>query len=206
MCVPDEPWMCQGDVDHIGRIGQRHSCPSLDELRADHEERKRRSEAAEEGSRQDSAASTRGAAASGGSASAFASRGGDWGPSGAAHLEDLQRRSTLAKSSNSYGKTHPYETLGVPSSATPREVKAAYKKLAQRLHPDRNLPDHKGSAEAAFADLSAAHDLLADQVQREAFDAEAAGGQAFFHDEASFQASGQQFVFVPLLRVPPPPL
>ncbi|GMI43848.1 hypothetical protein TrCOL_g9998 [Triparma columacea] len=28
-CVPDEPWMCQGEEDHIGKIGMKKECPTV---------------------------------------------------------------------------------------------------------------------------------------------------------------------------------
>ena len=92
-----------------------------------------------------------------------------------------------------HGAQHPYETLGLARDATAREVRRAYLTLSTRLHPDRNPPEVAEDAADAFADLGAAYAVLSDQVAREAFDAEAAGGNAFFNDEASFQASGQTF-------------
>ena len=65
--------------------------------------------------------------------------------------------------------TDPYQSLGVSRSATDKEIKDAFKKLARKHHPDLN-PDDKG-AEEKFKEISAAHDLLRDKEQRRRFDA-----------------------------------
>jgi DnaJ-class molecular chaperone len=65
--------------------------------------------------------------------------------------------------------TDPYESLGVSRSATDKEIKAAFKKLARKHHPDLNPDDE--DAEEKFKEISAAHDLLGDQEQRRRFDA-----------------------------------
>ena len=57
-----------------------------------------------------------------------------------------------------------YERLNVTQDAPPEVIRAAYRALANRLHPDRNPPEHAREAEAAFADVSAAHELLSDQM------------------------------------------
>ena len=31
-CVPDTPWLCQGDVDHIGVVGKSLDCPDEEEV------------------------------------------------------------------------------------------------------------------------------------------------------------------------------
>jgi DnaJ-class molecular chaperone len=63
----------------------------------------------------------------------------------------------------------PYETLGVARSATLKEIKAAFKKLARNFHPDLHPGDKE--AEAKFKDISAANDLLKDEDTRRRFDA-----------------------------------
>jgi curved DNA-binding protein CbpA len=62
----------------------------------------------------------------------------------------------------------PYEVLGVPSGATPRDVQRAYRAAALRHHPDRSpAPD----AAARFAEVSSAYQLLRDPERRRAYDA-----------------------------------
>src|SRR6476620_10234744 len=63
----------------------------------------------------------------------------------------------------------PYETLGVTLSATDKEIKNAFKKLARKFHPDLHPGDKE--AEAKFKAISAANDLLKDKEKRRKFDA-----------------------------------
>jgi DnaJ-class molecular chaperone len=63
---------------------------------------------------------------------------------------------------------NPYTVLGVQPSASDEEIRAAFRKLAKRYHPDRN-PDDK-SAEEKFKELSAAFEILGDAERRKRFD------------------------------------
>lgn len=62
----------------------------------------------------------------------------------------------------------PYSVLGVARSASEKDIKSAYRKLAKAYHPDQN-PDDPG-AQAKFAEATAAYDLLSDKTKRAQFD------------------------------------
>src|ERR1700749_5116119 len=61
-----------------------------------------------------------------------------------------------------------YDVLGVAKSASPDELKRAYRKLAMQHHPDRNPGDK--SAEQKFKELNEAYDVLKDDQKRAAYD------------------------------------
>jgi len=63
----------------------------------------------------------------------------------------------------------PYEVLGVAKTATPEEIRKAYRQLAKKLHPDLNPGDKH--AEERFKEVSAANELLSDPDKRRRFDA-----------------------------------
>ncbi|CAB1328622.1 unnamed protein product, partial [Coregonus sp. 'balchen'] len=62
-----------------------------------------------------------------------------------------------------------YKILGVSKSASVRDIKKAYRKLALQLHPDRN-PDDPTAADK-FADLGSAYEVLSDDEKRKQYDA-----------------------------------
>lgn len=61
-----------------------------------------------------------------------------------------------------------YAALGVSKSATQAEIKKAYRKLAQKHHPDANPGDQE--AEERFKEVSAAYDVLGDEKRRAEYD------------------------------------
>lgn len=61
-----------------------------------------------------------------------------------------------------------YKILGIDKSATPEEIKRAYRKLARQYHPDLNPGDSK--AEAKFKEINEAQEVLSDPEKRQKYD------------------------------------
>lgn len=72
-----------------------------------------------------------------------------------------------------------YKTLGITRSASPDEIKAAFRSLARKYHPDINK---EPGAEAQFKDINEANEVLSDAEKRKAYD-----------ELGSAYAQGQQF-------------
>ncbi len=88
-----------------------------------------------------------------------------------------------------------YGELGVSKSASPEEIKEAYKKLAKQFHPDVNKDK---DAEEKFKKIGEAYRVLSDPQKRQQYDqfgenAERFGGQGGFSGFEGF--SGQDFDF-----------
>jgi DnaJ-class molecular chaperone len=70
-----------------------------------------------------------------------------------------------------------YRVLGVAKGATEKEIKAAYRKLARKHHPDVN-PGNK-EAEARFKEIGEAYEVLGDKEKRKRYDELGSNWNAF---------------------------
>lgn len=61
-----------------------------------------------------------------------------------------------------------YKVLGVPKDASKEDIKRAYRKLAQKYHPDANKGDSQ--AETRFKEISEAHAVLSNREKRAEYD------------------------------------
>ena len=87
----------------------------------------------------------------------------------------------------------PYETLGIPSSASADEIRSAYRRLAKKHHPDAN-PGKPNAAEQ-FSAISAAYAILSDPEKRARYDRgeiDAAGNEAPRHPRWSDFGQGSR--------------
>ena len=80
-----------------------------------------------------------------------------------------------------------YKILGVSRTATPEEIKRAYRKLARELHPDVNPGAEAGEK---FKDVTSAYEVLSDPQKREMFDL---GGDPFSSGGGFNSAAGFGF-------------
>ena len=99
-----------------------------------------------------------------------------------------------------------YKSLGVDKTASPQEIKDAYRKLAFRYHPDRNT-ENPGAA-ARMKEINESYAVLSDSVKRREYDTLRQQYGAFAYDQFRqsytesdiFQGSDIQQIFEELSR------
>ncbi len=79
-----------------------------------------------------------------------------------------------------------YRDLGVGKTATPSEIKKAYRKLANKYHPDKAKGDK--AAEEKFKEINEANEVLSDPVKRKKYDQ--FGADWKHYEEAGAQPGG----------------
>lgn len=84
-----------------------------------------------------------------------------------------------------------YQVLGVPKTASQADIKKAYRRLAQKLHPDRNPEDRE--AERRFKEANEAHAVLSDPQKRKRYDTLGADWQAYQQAGPSAEAGFGDF-------------
>jgi DnaJ-class molecular chaperone len=82
-----------------------------------------------------------------------------------------------------------YATLGVSKTATDKEIKAAFRKLARKYHPDVN-PGDKAS-EAKFKEINEANEVLSDPEKRKKYDE--LGANWRMYEQAQAQGGANPF-------------
>jgi len=94
----------------------------------------------------------------------------DWHDSAASYTCMRLRGGTHGADEKDY-----YKVLGVARDCSAEEVRKAYRKLALKLHPDKN-PNNREEAERKFKLLSEAYDVLSDPNKRNMYDTYGASG------------------------------
>ena len=80
-----------------------------------------------------------------------------------------------------------YEVLGVKRGATQDEIKAAYRELARKYHPDINKEE---SAQAKFVEIQEAYDVLSDEQKKQMYDRFGHAGEQVSGSRAGPRGSG----------------
>jgi DnaJ-class molecular chaperone len=104
-----------------------------------------------------------------------------------------------------------YSILGVSGKASREEIRHAFRKLAMKYHPDRNLGNEKWAGEK-FKEINEAYAVVGDEVKRQqydrmrsadfaGFDTGYAGGQYYSQEQVFADAFANPYLFQELARM-----
>jgi DnaJ family protein C protein 3 len=107
---------------------------------------------------------------------------------------EAEKRQKMAK------RKDYYKILAVDQSASSRDIKSAYRKLAKEYHPDKVAAPEKEASEAKFRDIAEAYEVLSDDEKRAAYDRgddieQQMGGHPFQQGGFHQQGGGYTFTF-----------
>ena len=106
-----------------------------------------------------------------------------------------------------------YETLGIPKTATEKEIKQAFRALSMKFHPDKvktKSQEEQNEANQKMQEINSANEVLSDPQQREIYDMEAngnpfgnqfGGNHPFGNPFASPFAGNQNMHFAPGVNI-----
>ncbi len=109
------------------------------------------------------------------------------------------------------GSKDYYSILGVSEGASREEIRHAFRKLAMKYHPDRNLGNESWAGEK-FKEINEAYAVLGDEVKREEYDrlrragfagygAQNAGGRYYSQEQVFADAFANPYLFQELARM-----
>jgi curved DNA-binding protein CbpA len=94
----------------------------------------------------------------------------------------------------------PYRILGVRRTATPEQIRNAYRRRAKALHPDTAPPESRETATRRFQELQDAYAVLSDPRLRMAFDISQPPPWRFLRRRKPTEEEAVEEFFLNLLR------
>ncbi|KAL0356595.1 UNVERIFIED_CONTAM: Chaperone protein dnaJ 11, chloroplastic [Sesamum calycinum] len=83
-----------------------------------------------------------------------------------------------------------YDLLGIPATATGREIKAAYRRLARTCHPDVVAVTQRNKSATEFMEIHTAYSTLSDPQKRAIYDRDLFGSSSMGWESSAPLRSG----------------